>query len=103
MLGFNLYVLFSTNNHSIPVVVTLITDKGKGDYKLLTGIMDKLDSISQKLHVQLSITSVKRFGKMTKLLKLLSLFIFHRWMPIKLYYHSFFFWQSKPYHNNGVA
>ena len=67
MLGFKslsfLPSFFSTNNHSIPVVVTLITEKGQGDHKLLTGVKDKLDSISQQLHVQLSITSVKRFGK----------------------------------------
>ena len=44
-------------------MVTLITEKGQGDHKLLTGVKDKLDSISQQLNVQLSITSVKRFGK----------------------------------------
>ena len=67
MLGFKslsfLPSFFSTNNHSIPVVVTLITEKGQGDRKLLTGVKDKLDSISQQLNVQLSITSVERFGK----------------------------------------
>ena len=56
-------LLFSTNNHSIPLVVTLITERGQGDHMLLTGVMEELHSISQQLHVQLSITSVKRFGK----------------------------------------
>ena len=62
-LLFFLPLLFSTNNHSIPLVVTLITERGQGDHMLLTGVMEELHSISQQLHVQLSVTSVKRFGK----------------------------------------
>ena len=48
---------------SIPVVVTLVTERGQGDQKMLTGVRDQLDSLREQINVEISVTAVSRFGK----------------------------------------
>ncbi|XP_019850052.1 PREDICTED: hemicentin-1-like isoform X1 [Amphimedon queenslandica] len=46
---------------SIPVVVTLVTERGQGDQTLLTGVRGQLDSLRQQLRVEISVAAVSRF------------------------------------------
>ena len=59
---------FSPDPHSIPVVVTLVTERGQGDQMLLTGVRNRLDSLRQQLRVEISVAAVSRFGKLQKIL-----------------------------------
>ena len=47
----------------LPIVVTLVTERGQGDNTLLTGVQNQLDSLSQQLSVKISIIELNRFGK----------------------------------------
>ena len=58
----------SPEPNSIPVVVTLVTERGQGDQMLLTGVRGQLDSLRQQLRVEISVATVSRFGKLWKIL-----------------------------------
>lgn len=47
----------------LPIVVTLVTERGQGDNTLLTGVKNQLDSLNQQLSVKISIIQLNRFGK----------------------------------------
>ena len=66
--SFPLFLYFSALSpgdqpDSIPVVVTLVTERGQGDEMLLTGVKQKLKSLSQQLSTQVFVKNVTRFGK----------------------------------------
>ena len=80
--------------HSIPVVVTLITERGQGDQTLLTGVRNQLGSLKEQISIEITVTAVSRFGKkhiFTSMIVIL--FIKNsRWLSVKLYHHSFSIW-----------
>lgn len=51
----------------LPIVVTLVTERGRGDNTLLTGVQKQLDSLSQHLTVKVTVIGLNRFGMNTAL------------------------------------
>ena len=79
---------------SIPVVVTLVTERGQGDQMLLTGVRNQLGSLREQTTIKITVSAVSRFGKKhIFILMIVILFIKKfRWLSVKLYHHSFSIW-----------
>ena len=79
---------------SIPVVVTLVTERGQGDQMLLTGVRNQLGSLREQTTIKITVSAVSRFGKKhIFILMIVILFIKNfRWLSVKLYHHSFSIW-----------
>ena len=79
---------------SIPVVVTLVTERGQGDQMLLTGVRNQLGSLREQTTIKITVSAVSRFGKkhmFTSMIVILFIKNF-RWLSVKLYHHSFSIW-----------